>query len=180
MSDREKILLYVLIGAVFLIGNAMAFKMFYQPKMLAAQSALSAAEGKKIERLGAIDTADIFEKEMEWLGRYEPKQAATFQQTQTKLQQLVEREAQRNKLEIKKQDLQDSLVDPGLVYHRARMTVQVNGMESGLYRWLDRLHSPNEFRAVTHLRLRPQKGDDTRIDCFIVVEQWFVPEDTAS
>ncbi|MDE0826473.1 MAG: hypothetical protein OSA48_06670 [Akkermansiaceae bacterium] len=179
MSNREKTLLYVLVVAVFLIGNAMAFKVFYQPKMLRANSALSVAEGKRLERQGAMDSVDLFDKEIEWLKRYEPKAAATVQQTQTKLQQLVEREAQRNSLEIKSQKLQPSIEYDGLTYHRARMEIEVNGMEAGLYRWLDRLHSPNEFRAVTFMRLNPQKGDDTRVDCQIVVEQWFVPEETS-
>jgi hypothetical protein len=56
------------------------------------------------------------------------------------------------------------------------MEIQVTGMESGLYRWLDRLHSPNELRAITYMQVKPLKSDDTQIDCQIVVEQWFVPE----
>ena len=180
MSNREKKLLYILLVAVFVIANVMAFKMFYQIKLQAAESRLSAAEAKLMERREVLENQDLFEDEVNWLARYEPKEAATVQETQTKLQQLVEREAQRNSLDIKRQKLQPSLEDSGLFYHRARMEIEVNGMEAGLYRWLDRLHSPNEFRAVTFMRVNPQKGDDTRIDCQIVVEQWFVPEGAAN
>lgn len=175
MSDREKKLLFLALAAVFIIANLFAFKQLYQPKMKNAEGRLQAAESKLEINKQAIETVGMFEKEIEWLARYEPK-PANAQQTQTKLQQLVEREAQRNSLEIKRQKLQASVEDPGLSYHRARMEIEVSGMESGLYRWLDRLHSPNEFRAITFMRINPQKSDDTMIDCQIVVEQWFLPE----
>ena len=175
MSDREKKLLFVALAAVFIIATVFAFKQIYQPKMKSAEARLQTAKSRLEINNVAIETVGMFEKEIQWLARYEPK-PTNQQQTQTKLQQLVEREAQRNNLEIKRQKLQPSIEDPGLSYHRARMEIEVSGMESGLYRWLDRLHSPNEFRAITFMRINPQKSDDTKIDCQIVVEQWFVPE----
>jgi len=30
---------------------------------------------------------------------------------------------------------------------------------------------------VTFMRMNPQKDDDTKIDCQIIVEQWFTPEE---
>ena len=103
-----------------------------------------------------------------------------MQDTQTGLQSLAEREAQRNQLTINSQRLQPSIEDPALHYHRARLELKVSGMEAGLYRWLSRLHVPEEFRAVTFMQLNPQRDDDTKIDCTVVVEQWFVPDISTS
>jgi hypothetical protein len=43
------------------------------------------------------------------------------------------------------------------------------------YRWFDRVNVPSEFRAVTLIRLSPDREDDTKIECTAVIEQWFVP-----
>ena len=44
-----------------------------------------------------------------------------------------------------------------------------------LYRWLDRINIPDQFRIATQIKLAPEKEDDTKIDCVAVIEQWFVP-----
>lgn len=178
MSDREKRLSILLAVVGFLILNGVGFNMFYQPRMQAARGKLNKAQLELEMRKSLIDTKDAFLTEIDWLDKYEPAPASA-QETQTKLQQLAEREAQRNGLTVKRQKLQPSIVNQGLIYHRARIEIEVNGLEPALYRWLDRLHSPNDFRAITFMRLNPQKGDDTRIDCQVVVEQWFVPEEGA-
>ena len=85
------------------------------------------------------------------------------------------REAQRNGLEKKLQKLLPSIEDPNLAYHRVKIQFKVNGMEVALYRWLDRISMPDQFRGVTRLILSPNKEDDTRIDCTATVEQWFIP-----
>lgn len=176
MSDREKNLLYVLLAVLFVLGNGMAYKMVYEPRMKAAEDKLGTAKseygiGKDAEeaRVGA-------QPEIDWLARYEPK-ASTAEQTQTTLEQLAQSVAQQHSLEVLKTDIfLPSDVDPSLFYHRVKIDMRVTGMEAGLYSWLDRLHSPNEFRAVTYMRVAPKKDDDTQIDCRVVIEQWFVPE----
>lgn len=174
MSDREKRLLFLLLGALFVVVNLGLYKKVYEPRVKAAASELSAAELALSEAQGMIDTRDLYEKEMSWLARHEPK-PATVQQTQTKLQQMVANFARSNNLTIKRQKLQPSITNANLKYHRARIQIEVNGMEKQLFQWLSRLHSPNEFRAVTFMRINPQKNDDTRIDCEVIIEQLFVP-----
>lgn len=175
MSDREKKLLSLLLVVGFLLVNFAAYKMFYLPRMKDAQLRSVSAEAEVEAAKTRIETLDLYTAEMDWLAKYEPP-ATTAQEAQTKLEQLLVREAQRNGLDKKRQKLQPSIEDPGLPYHRVRIEFEVNGMELALYRWLDRLHSPNDFRAITYMRMNPQKDDDTRIDCMVIVEQWFVPE----
>ncbi|NIP92225.1 MAG: hypothetical protein GWO24_01620 [Akkermansiaceae bacterium] len=77
---------------------------------------------------------------------------------------------------MKRRKIQPAIEDPGLNYHRARVELEVSGREQVLYQWLDRLHSPADFRAVTFMRLNPKRDDDTQVDCQVMIEQWFVPE----
>jgi len=60
-------------------------------------------------------------------------------------------------------------------YHRVKYEIPVSGTEQALYAWLDRMQTPGEFRAVTFLRLSPNREDDTKIDATVIVEQWYVP-----
>ncbi len=178
MSPREKRLLNLLLIVGFFLLNFAAYKLFFVKRLADAGQRAATAETKVESARSAEDMLGLFEDEMAWLEKNEPKEA-TEQETQTRLQQLLQREAQRNNLTIKRQKLQPSVVSPGLVYHRARIEIEVNGMEMSLYRWLDRVHSPTESRAVTFMRMNPQKDDDTKIDCQIIVEQWFAPETEA-
>jgi hypothetical protein len=176
MSDREKNLLYVLLAVLFLLGNGMAYKMVYEPRMKAAKEKLNIANGDYAEGLKANNDRVGAKPEIDWLARYEPKKASTAEQTQTTLEQLAKSVAQQQSLEVLTTNLLPSVVDSSLFYHRVKIDLRVTGMETGLYAWLDRLHSPNEFRAVTYMKVGPKKDDDTQIDCQVVVEQWFVPE----
>lgn len=160
----------------FILLNLAAYKLFYTKRLLGATTRAETAEANVEIARSQSETIDLFQDEMDWLAKNEPK-TASVQETQTKLQQLLEREALKNQLTVKRQKLQPSVVDPGLIYHRARIEFEVNGMEMSLYRWLDRVHSPTDSRAVTFMRINPQKDDDTKIDCQVVVEQWFVPEE---
>jgi hypothetical protein len=176
MSPREKRLLNLLLVVGFILVNLAAYKLFYEKRLADARQRAVTAEANVEAARSSLEMLDLFEDEMAWLEKNEPKQG-TEQEAQTRLQQLLEREAQRNNLTIKRQKLQPSVVSPGLIYHRARIEIEVNGMEMSLYRWLDRIHSPTESRAVTFMRMNPQKDDDTKIDCQIIVEQWFTPEE---
>jgi hypothetical protein len=49
-------------------------------------------------------------------------------------------------------------------------------MDDQLYKWLVELQDPALSRAITFLRISPQRDDPTRVDCELEVTQWFRPE----
>ena len=55
------------------------------------------------------------------------------------------------------------------------MKIVANGRDPEIYRWLSDLQDPKQFRSVTRLEIRPQRGDFTRMDCEVEVAQWFFP-----
>ncbi len=175
MNSREKRLSIFLVVVLFLIGNVLALKKFYLPKLEDARSEVESLEAGLEQAEFALEMEGEMKAEMDWLLKYEP-QPIPSQKAESQLEQLANREAQRRGLTVGKRKIQPAIVDSHLKYHRARVELQVSGSEHILYQWLDRLHSPPDFRAVTFMRLNPKRDDDTQVDCQVVVEQWFVPE----
>lgn len=175
MSPREKNLLLLFGAAGFIILNFLGFNFYTKKKgevtnqRIAAELALEQAEFIR-------DRRDEVLGDMESLIAKEPAPAA-YQDVQSSLQQLVEREAQVAGLTIKPNS--QKLLPPdqteGNHYHRVKMQVSLIGMEQALYTFFSRLNVPDQFRATTNILLAPDKQDDTKIDCTVVIEQWFVP-----
>src|SRR5688500_14362813 len=99
MSPREKNLLLIFGAAGFIILNFLAFNFYVKKK--------TEITGKRIAAEQALEQAEIISErrdevvdDMDWLVDHEPQPAA-YQDVQSKLQQLVEREAQINGLTIK-------------------------------------------------------------------------------
>jgi len=65
--------------------------------------------------------------------------------------------------------------DSGTHFHRAKVQIAVTGQEEALYRWFDRIKSPEELRVVTRVLMSPNREDDTLIDCTADFDQWFIP-----
>lgn len=172
MSDREKRLSIVLLAALFLIGNLAAVKLYFLPKLESAKAKREKLEDAIQKAELGMDLEEEMGAEMDWLQQYEP-QPILVQDAESKLEEMVRRQA--SGLEIKSPKILAAIEHPSLHYHRARLQIAVTGREQYVYRWLDRLHSPKDFRAVTMMEMNPVRDDDTQVDCSIVVEQWFVP-----
>jgi len=175
MSPREKNLLILFATAGFIILNLLAFN-FYSKKKIQVRNQLTEAE-LSLDRAEIIASSrDGVLDEIEWLAGRLPEPAA-YQDVQSNLQQLIEREAQVAGLAIKanSQKLLPTDQTPGNEFHRAKVQISVTGTETALYAWFARLNLPDQLRAATSIRLSPDSQDDTKIDCTTVIEQWFIP-----
>lgn len=177
MSNREKNLLIFFAVAGFIVLNLIGINRFfaYQAKIRADRKA---AETELDQARLFIDSRDQVEDEMNWLADHEPEPDED-QLVQTKLQQLAESEARNGGLTIKTGGQKLLPTDKkGPYYHRAKVEFTVTGTEQSLYTWIGKLQVATEFRAVTFLRMMPNKEDDTKIDATLIIEQWFVPATT--
>lgn len=173
MSSREKRLLALFGVAGFLMLHFLAFQWF-QTKKQDVASRLLKAERMRMTAQMVSESRDQVKGEMEWLREHEPKPAAN-QDVQTQLQKFCEREAVAAGMVIRLQRPIPTDTTAGHAYHRAKFQFTVSGTEESLYRWFDRVNVPEDFRIASQIRLAPNKEDDTKIDCTVVVEQWFVP-----
>ncbi len=173
MSPREKNLLLLFVVAGFLIFNFLVIG-YYNTKRREVdhQQRLARQKLETAEKYHA--SRELVTDQMDWLSQHQPEPAAN-QDVQTRLQQLCENEAKATGLIVKSQKPQPTDATPGRHFHRAKIQVTVNGSEESLYRWLDRLNTPDQLRIASSLRISPNAQDDTKIDCVVTIEQWFVP-----
>jgi len=60
-------------------------------------------------------------------------------------------------------------------YHRARIAMNFSCSDENLYKWLCEMNDPTKFRAVTMLKLTPNRQDNTKLDAEVQLEEWVVP-----
>ena len=173
MSPRETKLLLSFATAGFFVVNFLAYG-YYHAKLLEVRRQRSVASQK-------LATAEMFRAsreqvtdQMDWLAKQEPEPAAN-QDVQTKLQQFCETEAKNTGLTIKSQKPMATDAGTGQHFNRAKIQITVNGTEEALYRWFDRLNTPDQLRIASSIRLSPNAKEDSQIDCTATIEQWFVP-----
>ncbi|MDB6079049.1 MAG: hypothetical protein JWO82_2796 [Akkermansiaceae bacterium] len=171
MSEREKKLIIFFGIALFIVVNFFGYKLFLDQKQKSAGD-LRKAQNQLNEARNYQEKYGTVSEEMDWVESHLPKPKAG-QTVQTELERFMDNQAASNQLTVKRRRILP-LVE-GVNFNRAKVEFVVNGMEEGLYRWLDRLQTPEQLRAVTHLQLSPQRDDDTKIDCTVVVDQWYVP-----
>ncbi len=135
-----------------------------------AESILLAAEQ-------SLKFRDAVQDEIDWLAEHEPEPQSR-DELPTKLQDLASSEATRASMTVKKMDILD-IPPPEEAsanrYDVAQVKFTVTGEEKNLYAWFDRMHSPNDFRVISEIVMGPNKEDDSKIDCVVTFDQWFVP-----
>lgn len=172
MSDREKKLVLLFGLAAFVLLNAFGVSWFrkYRDKL---EIDLRDAQGEVEMAEAASRKIDTVIEEMDWMADHAPNER-NGQLVATELEQYGTNQAKTHQLEAKPTFLPND--ESGQHFHRAKVQFKVTGWESSLYRWLGRLQQPDQFRAITFLRLSPDAKDDKLIDCTVIVEQWYVPE----
>ncbi len=179
MSEREQKLLALLLVAGLIIG------VMFGGKFLMERYQRSSAKAEQVKnelntRQLLMNSAEVYQDEISWLEQLQVfEEKSRFrkpsQVAETELQTFARDQAIAAGLEIKKQGVQPA-DKTGAHFHRAKAEFQVAGSEASLYRWLDRLNSPRDFRTLTYYRMYPQRKDDTKIDCTVIVELWYVPQ----
>lgn len=177
MNEREKRLVLILgLVAASLLG-LFGYKIY--ARNLDSVRAQKAAAQTVIDKCqAAIDAGDQLADQLEWLAANEPKPQA-IQTVRPVFQQFATRRAEEAGLTVLSPSFPPSEESAGY-YGRAKVRMTVTGTEAALYRWLNEMQSPKDFRTVASIDLTPLRDDDTKISCTVVLEQWFVPEPSPS
>lgn len=172
MSSREKRLLIVLLSALFVVGSLFGYKSI-QTKRNAVRVRIAKSEATLALADIALDQADSIKDEVHWLEKNlpDPEEGET---KPSELETFVTNEAARVGLSVTRPKILPN-DESGVAFHRARFQIAVSGSEASLYRWLTKVQSPKDFRAVTAIRYTPNREDDTQIDATVQVEEWFIP-----
>ena len=60
-------------------------------------------------------------------------------------------------------------------FRLARITGRVQGGEDAVYPWLASFHFPDKLQSVSGIQIKPDKQDDTIVDCEVEFAQWYLP-----
>jgi hypothetical protein len=172
MSDREKKLVTLFGLAAFVLVNFFGISWFQGQKHKVERD-LAKAKNEVVSAEAAAGSFDTVYDQMKWLNDKTPSPKAG-QLVGTELETYASNQATTNGLEVMKRDLKPN-DETGKYFHRAKVQYKVSGNEDALYRWLDRLQMPDQFKAVTFLRLTPDPKEDTKIEATVDIEQWYVP-----
>jgi hypothetical protein len=176
MSKRESHLL-ILFGVTGLILLLLWGYQSYTGFRVRLQNDRVMAETELREAELYLKSSDSIRDEIEWLSQHEPQPQAG-EQVPTKLQQLASAEASQAGMLVKKMEIlpdRSAESEETTHYKVGQVKFTVTGEEKNLYAWFDRMHSPNDFRAISQLTLSPNREDDSKIDCQVVFDQWYVP-----
>ncbi len=172
MSQREKKLIFILFGAAFFIVNIFLFTSYTEAKQKKQVQLKTSTQELALKKQQILDFSDRMD-ESDWLNKYEPK-AGTHADIRADLVNFVERGARNAGVSPKKRPMplaQDP--DEGGRYGTARVEMIVSGEDAKLYRFLTELQNPEQSRSITFLRIKPQRDDPTRVDCELILTQWF-------
>jgi hypothetical protein len=172
MSHSEKRLLTIFGIAIFIVVNLFGITQVKGLFQKQEKEKLKAQQELKLSEM-AMDRRSEVQPQMKWLAENEP-QPVSKQTAESNLMDFVTKTATELGLEIKN-PTSEPTDTTSVHYHRAKVNLRVTGSEEALYRWIDKLQVPKDFRGVTSLELSPNKEDDTKIDAKLLIEQWFIP-----
>ncbi|GAA5496873.1 hypothetical protein Rhal01_03061 [Rubritalea halochordaticola] len=176
LSDRERKMGVAVIAIIVVFGHVFGSK-----KLVDAFNAKK-AELAKLEQEARVlveggDTEGILE-DKQWLAEHEPE-PQTYEDVQTELQKFLETSCTQSGLtpfgvELKK----DIDAELGLFgnYRRVRIQISAKGDQQQIVQWLVKIHQPENFRALTYLKLEADKKEEGVVVCHIIADQWLVPE----
>lgn len=174
MNEREKNLIFILVGAGFIVANLFGFTT-YRGALDKKKAEFKKGESElKVKRRQLEESYERID-EIEWLAENRPVDG-THASIRAELVTFTEQSARKHRVDIKRRPspLRADPEESG-PFRSAVVKVMVNCRDAELYRWLCDLQDPRKSRSITRLRITPQRDDATRIDCELEVTRWFSP-----
>ena len=174
MTPREKNLLILLRGTLFLVLNVVGYKKFYAPEIAKAQAEVIKLDREFKRAEVSLKNKDSLQKAIRWLEGSEGK-PTTYAEAQSKLQSYMRKQADARGLTTRDEDILPHVEGP--YYTRVRVSYKLTGMEQQVQQWIMSVHQPRQFQVITKMTMKPQTNDLTRIDVEVEVEKFIILAD---
>ncbi len=172
MNRREKILLSAL--SAIAIGSGLFYVgASYVKRVQALEAKITELEFTREAYSQADDVAEILMEERAWIKKNEEGEQ-TYQDAQSALQRLVEKYSKDLGLETsglrliasEDEDIWEEEHQP------VELEITIKGAEEKVYRWLVNVHQPSQYRALTSLKMSPDKNESgDQILCSVTVQK---------
>ena len=175
LNQREKRLLALCIGTIFLVVNVLIFREF-NIRRKAMQSSLEDMEQRAAINNGLISDRPFWEKRLAWLDSHMPYTDSAGR-SQGQLLEDLQNAALDNELKITSQ----TLLEPLALDHcnEVAVSLRIRGDQDKMMRLLLTLQSPDQFTAIKafDLQLDTRAREKTpQAECNLTVARWFNSE----
>ncbi len=174
LNKREKILIGLCIGVIFVVANAMAYR-FVKKNWGGGPGEISSLEQTLADLEMWLEDADQIHAKDRWLRASTPRENSMTKAQGDLLQSLQDDLFQR-KIKIDKQTLQEP--DSNDSFQEVAVSLQVRGAEKDIIEWLTTLQGAKKFQVIKAFELeldRKSKEPIPQAVCQIVLARWFAP-----
>jgi len=170
LTAKEKKLLAALVGALFVLLNAVGLQSFLD-RQRALQSNIIELQSQLDEGRALLAEKEIWSERAAWLDANQPPDDITTTDDNAKFYDFVEKSAKAAGLEYTRRDLGDA-VSEGL-YAEVSDTSQVKGKMESLVKWLNELQQPGAFRAIKEISIK--SSEPPEVIANVEVARWYRP-----
>jgi hypothetical protein len=168
LTFKEKKLLAVLLGAIFLLVNVVGLQAFLQ-RQRDLQKSIAQLESQLVLNRAVLAEKPLWEERAAWLDQHQPEDDTSTTEDDSKFYDFVEKSAQQSGLQFTRKSVGSQLV--GGLYAEVSDTSQVKGNMESLVKWLHELQQPKAFRAIKQISIK--SGEPPEVVCEIELARWF-------
>lgn len=170
LKGSEKILLVVCGLLVLSFGNGFLWK-DYSKRMKVATEAIATYEGDLVANAAAAGDMGFWEGRTAWLDANLPVVEDSGAAQGDLLDYLREGARERG---IRTDDPVLAKPEGGSHYREVAVTIEAQGPDEAVFRWLAEMQSPEKFQVLKYLALRPDRGNpEPELECTLTLARWF-------
>lgn len=171
LTFKEKRLLFLLLGALFLLFNVVALKSFLGRRAV-LQSNIATLDAELVRSRAVLGQKDYWTERAKWLEANQPTDDITSVDDDNRFIEFVESTAKESGLTYTRRG-GGPVPTEGRPYAEVFDASTVKGNMESLVKWLSKLQQPKEFRAIKQLRIK--SGEPPEVVCDVEVARWFRP-----
>lgn len=170
LTAKEKHLLMVLLGALFVLVNVIGLKT-YLARLQGLKSAIVKLQGEAVENRAILDEGGVWLERAAWLDANQPADDVATTDDDAKFYEFVETSAKNAGLSYQRRDA--GTVPHSDVLAEVFDSSQVKGTMEALVKWLVQLQDPAAFRAIKQISIR--SGEPPQVLAEVTVARWYRP-----
>lgn len=170
LKGSEKVLLTVCGLMVLTLGNGFLWKA-YSGRTKAANESIAKHEGDLAANLAAAGDLPFWEGRQGWLDAHLPAVEDAGAAQGDLLDYLRESARERG---IRTADPVLAKPQSGAHYREVAVTIEAQGPDEAVFRWLAEMQSPEKFQVVKYLALEPDRGNtEPELECKVTLARWY-------
>lgn len=170
LTAKEKHLLMVLLGALFVLVNVIGLNT-YLARLQGLRSAIVKLQGEAVENRATLEEGGVWLERAAWLDANQPADDVATTDDDARFYEFVETSAKNAGLSYQRRDA--GTVPHSDVLAEVFDSSQVKGTMEALVKWLVQLQDPAAFRAIKQISIR--SGEPPQVLAEVTVARWYRP-----